>query len=84
MLRKYNLHFMHLLDHSSQGIEYLIEHNLLQRTPEDVARFLFQGEGLNKTAIGDYLGERYVSLCCVHVMSGHFPFTENSYTINTR
>ncbi|BFZ03664.1 hypothetical protein BsWGS_06704 [Bradybaena similaris] len=41
-----------------KGIEYLIEHGLLQNTAEDVARFLFQGEGLNKTAIGDYLGER--------------------------
>ncbi|XP_013064851.2 cytohesin-1-like isoform X2 [Biomphalaria glabrata] len=41
-----------------KGIEYLIDHGLLQHTPEDVARFLFQGEGLNKTAIGDYLGER--------------------------
>ncbi|RUS89724.1 hypothetical protein EGW08_002542 [Elysia chlorotica] len=42
-----------------KGIEFLIEHDLLQHTPEDVARFLFQGEGLNKTAIGDYLGERH-------------------------
>ena len=41
-----------------QGIEYLIEHGLLQNTPEDVAQFLYQGEGLNKTAIGDYLGEK--------------------------
>ena len=43
---------------SFQGIEYLIEHNLLCYTPEDVAQFLYKGEGLNKTAIGDYLGER--------------------------
>lgn len=41
-----------------KGIEYLIKHDLLQNTPEDVARFLFQGDGLDKTAIGDYLGER--------------------------
>ncbi|CAG2212609.1 CYTH [Mytilus edulis] len=40
-----------------KGIEYLIEHQLLPNTPEEVAKFLFQGEGLNKTAIGDYLGE---------------------------
>ncbi|KAJ8937086.1 hypothetical protein NQ314_012029, partial [Rhamnusium bicolor] len=31
---------------------------LLQDTPESVAQFLHKGEGLNKTAIGDYLGER--------------------------
>lgn len=41
-----------------QGIEYLVEHGLLSHTPEDVAEFLSKGEGLNKTAIGDYLGER--------------------------
>ncbi|XP_014677642.1 PREDICTED: cytohesin-4-like, partial [Priapulus caudatus] len=40
------------------GIEYLIEHGLLQNCKEDVAQFLFKGEGLNKTAIGEYLGER--------------------------
>jgi len=41
-----------------KGIEYLIEHELLKNTAEDVAQFLYKGEGLNKTAIGDYLGER--------------------------
>lgn len=43
---------------SLPGIEYLYENGLLQRTPEDVAQFLHKGEGLSKTAIGDYLGER--------------------------
>ncbi|KAJ1526766.1 hypothetical protein ONE63_008341 [Megalurothrips usitatus] len=41
-----------------KGIEFLIEHGLLSHTCEDVAAFLYKGEGLNKTAIGDYLGER--------------------------
>lgn len=41
-----------------KGIEYLIEHDLLTNTPESIAQFLMEGEGLNKTAIGDYLGER--------------------------
>lgn len=41
-----------------KGIEYLIDNGLLTATPEDVAQFLYKGEGLNKTAIGDYLGER--------------------------
>ncbi|KOB74016.1 putative Cytohesin-1, partial [Operophtera brumata] len=41
-----------------KGIEYLYENGLLQRTAEDVAQFLHKGEGLSKTAIGDYLGER--------------------------
>ncbi|VEN49180.1 unnamed protein product, partial [Callosobruchus maculatus] len=41
-----------------KGIEYLIEKGLLQHTAESVAQFLHKGEGLNKTAIGDYLGEK--------------------------
>lgn len=41
-----------------KGIEYLIEHDILENTPDSIAKFLFDGEGLNKTAIGDYLGER--------------------------
>uniref|UniRef100_A0A670KFW3 SEC7 domain-containing protein n=1 Tax=Podarcis muralis TaxID=64176 RepID=A0A670KFW3_PODMU len=40
------------------GIQFLIENDLLQNTPEDIAQFLYKGEGLNKTVIGDYLGER--------------------------
>ncbi|BFZ18128.1 hypothetical protein BsWGS_21168 [Bradybaena similaris] len=50
-----------------KGIEYLTEHGLLQNTPEDVAMFLYQGEGLNKTAIGDYLGESR-SVFCMSVL----------------
>uniref|UniRef100_A0A3B3RBC3 Cytohesin 2 n=1 Tax=Paramormyrops kingsleyae TaxID=1676925 RepID=A0A3B3RBC3_9TELE len=41
-----------------KGIKFLVENDLLRHTPEDIAQFLFKGEGLNKTAIGDYLGER--------------------------
>lgn len=42
----------------SQGIAFLVENELLRHTPEEIAQFLYKGEGLNKTAIGDYLGER--------------------------
>ncbi|XP_076458331.1 cytohesin-1-like isoform X1 [Babylonia areolata] len=41
-----------------KGIQYLVNNGLVANTPEEVARFLFRGEGLNKTAIGDYLGEK--------------------------
>uniref|UniRef100_A0A6I8NC37 Cytohesin 4 n=1 Tax=Ornithorhynchus anatinus TaxID=9258 RepID=A0A6I8NC37_ORNAN len=41
-----------------KGIQYLIDHKLLSSKMEDIAEFLYKGEGLNKTAIGDYLGER--------------------------
>ncbi|KAL7874627.1 hypothetical protein SRHO_G00055970 [Serrasalmus rhombeus] len=40
-----------------KGIVFLVENELLRHTPEDIAQFLYKGEGLNKTAIGDYLGE---------------------------
>uniref|UniRef100_K7G665 Cytohesin-2 n=1 Tax=Pelodiscus sinensis TaxID=13735 RepID=K7G665_PELSI len=42
---------------AAQGIQFLVENELLHNTPEEIARFLYKGEGLNKTAIGDYLGE---------------------------
>jgi cytohesin len=41
-----------------KGIEYLVEHDILEETPDSIAKFLFDGDGLNKTAIGDYLGFR--------------------------
>jgi len=41
-----------------KGIEFLILHQLVKETPEEVAQFLYKEEGLNKTAIGDYLGEK--------------------------
>lgn len=41
-----------------KGFEFLVANNLLKNTPEDMAKFLYKGEGLNKTAIGTYLGER--------------------------
>uniref|UniRef100_A0A4W5KQ88 SEC7 domain-containing protein n=1 Tax=Hucho hucho TaxID=62062 RepID=A0A4W5KQ88_9TELE len=43
-----------------KGIKFLIENDLLKHTSDDIAQFLYKGEGLNKTAIGDYLGERSV------------------------
>ncbi|NXU79871.1 CYH4 protein, partial [Oreotrochilus melanogaster] len=42
----------------AKGIQYLIEHKVLSSDLQEIARFLHKGEGLNKTAIGDYLGGR--------------------------
>ncbi|KAL6455573.1 hypothetical protein MHYP_G00354240 [Metynnis hypsauchen] len=41
-----------------KGINYLVENSLLEWKPQTVAEFLYKEEGLNKTAIGDFLGER--------------------------
>lgn len=40
-----------------KGIEFLVQEELLDDSPEAISQFLFRGEGLNKGAIGDYLGE---------------------------
>ncbi|GAB1292096.1 Cytohesin-2 [Apodemus speciosus] len=60
-----------------KGIQFLVEHELLQNTPEDIARFLYKGEGLNKTAIGDYLGEREeLNLSVLHAFVDLHEFTD--------
>uniref|UniRef100_A0A3P9PAK3 Cytohesin 4a n=1 Tax=Poecilia reticulata TaxID=8081 RepID=A0A3P9PAK3_POERE len=39
------------------GVRYLVEHGILEWRAEPVAEFLYKEEGLNKTAIGNFLGE---------------------------
>jgi Sec7-like guanine-nucleotide exchange factor len=41
-------------------MEFLLENSLIENTPDAIAQFLFSGEGLNKTSIGNYLGEKWV------------------------
>ncbi|KAK0132426.1 Cytohesin-2 [Merluccius polli] len=43
-----------------KGICYLVENNLLEWKAESVAEFIYKEEGLNKTAIGNLLGERVI------------------------
>ncbi|RPD67347.1 hypothetical protein L226DRAFT_452320 [Lentinus tigrinus ALCF2SS1-7] len=41
-----------------RGIQFLIEHGFIaSNQPKDIARFLLETDGLNKAAIGEYLGE---------------------------
>ncbi|OQR80222.1 cytohesin-2-like [Tropilaelaps mercedesae] len=47
----YGVAYMDLID---VGIKFI----LLEKTPEAIADFLFNGEGLSKKSIGDYLGEK--------------------------
>uniref|UniRef100_A0AAY4DSK4 Cytohesin 1 n=1 Tax=Denticeps clupeoides TaxID=299321 RepID=A0AAY4DSK4_9TELE len=42
----------------ASGIQYLLDNAILEWTPQAVAEFLYKEEGLNKTAIGIFLGER--------------------------
>ncbi|XP_010903773.1 cytohesin 4b isoform X1 [Esox lucius] len=41
-----------------KGMNYLVENGLLESSPQPIAEFLYKEDGLNKTAIGDFLGER--------------------------
>mmetsp|Transcript_5120 Transcript_5120/g.7216 ORF Transcript_5120/g.7216 Transcript_5120/m.7216 type:complete len:938 (+) Transcript_5120:3-2816(+) len=40
-----------------KGIAYFVSENLIQNTPQDIAKLLFSYEELSKKQIGDYLGE---------------------------
>ncbi|KAG6728243.1 hypothetical protein I3843_02G144500 [Carya illinoinensis] len=42
----------------TKGVEFLINASKVGNSPEEIAYFLKNGSGLNKTLIGDYLGER--------------------------
>ncbi|CAI9292233.1 unnamed protein product [Lactuca saligna] len=58
-----------------KGIEFLIKVNKVGNSPEEIADFLKQASGLNKTLIGDYLGEREdLSLKVMHAYVDSFDF----------
>ncbi|XP_015902812.3 brefeldin A-inhibited guanine nucleotide-exchange protein 2 [Ziziphus jujuba] len=58
-----------------KGIEFLINANKVGNSPEEIAAFLKNASGLNKTMIGDYLGEREdLSLKVMHFYVDSFDF----------
>ncbi|KAL7238688.1 hypothetical protein ACSBR2_004729 [Camellia fascicularis] len=58
-----------------KGIEFLINANKVGNSAEDIAAFLKDASGLNKTLIGDYLGEREeFSLKVMHAYVDSFDF----------
>ncbi|KAI3787367.1 hypothetical protein L1987_41795 [Smallanthus sonchifolius] len=58
-----------------KGIEFLIKVNKVGNSPEEIADFLKHASGLNKTLIGDYLGEREdLSLKVMHAYVDSFNF----------
>ncbi|KAK7394890.1 hypothetical protein VNO78_15431 [Psophocarpus tetragonolobus] len=58
-----------------KGIEFLINANKVGNSPEEIAVFLKDASGLNKTLIGDYLGEREeLSLKVMHAYVDSFDF----------
>ncbi|CAN1848939.1 Brefeldin A-inhibited guanine nucleotide-exchange protein 3 [Linum perenne] len=58
-----------------KGIEFLINANKVGNSPEEIAEFLKNASGLNKTLIGDYLGEREdLPLKVMHAYVNSFDF----------
>ncbi|MED6170939.1 Brefeldin A-inhibited guanine nucleotide-exchange protein 2 [Stylosanthes scabra] len=58
-----------------KGIEFLINAKKVGNSPEDIAAFLKDASGLNKTLIGDFLGEREeLSLKVMHAYVDSFDF----------
>ncbi|KAK6140598.1 hypothetical protein DH2020_025662 [Rehmannia glutinosa] len=58
-----------------KGIEFLINANKVGNSAEEIAGFLKNASGLNKTLIGDYLGEREdLSLKVMHAYVDSFDF----------
>ncbi|PIN23786.1 Guanine nucleotide exchange factor [Handroanthus impetiginosus] len=58
-----------------KGIEFLINANKVGNSAEEIAAFLKNASGLNKTLIGDYLGEREdLSLKVMHAYVDSFDF----------
>lgn len=58
-----------------KGIEFLINANKVGESAEEIAAFLKSTSGLNKTMIGDYLGEREdLSLKVMHAYVDSFNF----------
>ena len=45
------------------------EHNMLGHSPDEIAKFLAKTTGLNKTMVGEYLGER--EDMCLKVMHAY-------------
>ncbi|KAI3703224.1 hypothetical protein L1987_73146 [Smallanthus sonchifolius] len=63
-----------------KGIEFLINVKKVGSSPEEIAEFLKNVSGLNKTMIGDYLGEREdLSLKVMHAYVDSFDFQDMEF-----
>lgn len=63
-----------------KGIEFLIKANKVGESAEEVASFLRDGTGLDKTMIGDYLGEKEdFSLKVMHAYVDSFNFQDMDF-----
>lgn len=72
-IRDYKLRYQKGIDlfnkKPKKGIEYMTREGLVGSEPEDIATFLLKTDNLDKTKIGDYLGNR--DPASVHVMHAY-------------
>eukprot|EP01080_Neovahlkampfia_damariscottae_P002329 gene2329-2797_t len=65
------------------GIKYMITHQLIKDTPDDIAKFLFGTEGLDKKEIGNYIGtKKFVDVLEAYVRL--FDFTNVAFVAALR
>eukprot|EP00850_Spirogloea_muscicola_P003472 SM000014S00260 [mRNA] locus=s14:364320:373142:+ [translate_table: standard] len=63
-----------------KGIDFLIKVKKVGSTPEDIAKFLREASGLDKTMIGDYLGEKEdLALKVMHAYIDSFDFQDQDF-----
>lgn len=63
-----------------KGLGVLQELGFVGTTPEDVARFLSKTQGLNKTTIGEYMGEKEdFAIKVMHAYTDALEFTDMTF-----
>lgn len=61
---------------SVQGIKFLVENGLITNEPESISQFIHSNPGLDKTALGDFLGEgEAVNIRILHAYVDCMDFT---------
>ncbi|KAI9819319.1 MAG: guanine nucleotide exchange protein for ADP-robosylation factor [Thelocarpon impressellum] len=66
---------------SKRGIKYLLDQGFIQdNTPEDIAKFLLEVDGLDKAVIGEYLGEGEAhNVAIMHAFVDLMDFTKTRF-----
>ena len=63
-----------------KGLALLQELGFVGASPEDIARFLSKTQGLNKTTIGEYMGEKEdIPIKVMHAYTDALDFTEMTF-----
>ncbi|KAJ3359472.1 guanine nucleotide exchange protein for ADP-robosylation factor [Kappamyces sp. JEL0680] len=69
-----------------KGIQFLLETKCIEsRTPREIAKFLLETDGLNKSMIGDFLGEgEEENIAIMHAFVEEFAFVDQGFVDSLR